>query len=620
MIDTLYSRTCNDFRLRWKQSIGFHFLMQALGLAIFGPLATFIARRIVAATGESVVTNFDLAGYALSPMGAVFVLFVAAVAIGLLLAEFAGQSWISGHAVARRQTTVLATVAVVLRRLPAMITLGARVFMRLLLLALPFLAVVGLLWFATLREQDINYYLAGQPPEWKRALAVAGALGVGYACVALWQLARWIFAVPQLVFEKSLPRQAIAESERLTKGRLGQIIPRIALWWTLMLGLGFAAAWIGRRVSAAGLEWAAVDFSRVLPMVLLLVVLTVAGGFLYGSVLLGGHQFLVTRLYAEARDMARWRDAPPLEAADQRSRALALPAAWATIALLAIAIGAGWFVASRMVEDTQVAITAHRGAKIHAPENTMASFRAAMDAGADYIELDVQRARDGTVIVLHDRDLMRMADDPRALGSLTAAEIATIDIGRKYDAAFAGEVPPTLEQVIDLVKGRMKINVELKYNVPDPELAPAVVDLLRRKEFVDQVVITSLDAAALRQIKGIEPGLKVGLIVTAAVGDVSKTPADFVSLNSARATPSLLRRAHAAGKEVHVWTVNTPEVMLLMIERGVDNIITDDPALLARVIRDRSALSNSEKRALRLRVLFGEPPREVVDPESVEVL
>ncbi len=387
-----------------------------------------------------------------------------------------------------------------------------------------------------------------------------------------------------------------------------------------MLALGFAAAWLGRQLSAAALDWAAIDFGRVLPMVMLFTVVTLLSGFLYSSLLLGGHQFLVTRLYAEARDSARWRDAPPLEAPDQRSRRLALPAAWATLALLAVAIGAGWFVASRMLEDTPVEITAHRGAKIHAPENSMAAFRAAMDAGADYIELDVQRALDGTVIVLHDRDLMRMADDPRALGSLTTAELSTIDIGRKYDAAFAGEVPPTLEQVIDLVNGRMNINVELKYNVPDPDLAPAVVDLLRRKDFVDQVVITSLDAAALRQIKEIEPGLKVGLIVTAAVGDVAKTPADFVSLNSARATPSLVRRAHAAGKEVHVWTVNTPEVMLRMIERGVDNIITDDPALLARVIRDREALSPSEKRALRLRVLFADPPREVEDPAAVEAL
>jgi glycerophosphoryl diester phosphodiesterase len=215
---------------------------------------------------------------------------------------------------------------------------------------------------------------------------------------------------------------------------------------------------------------------------------------------------------------------------------------------------------------------------------------------------------------------MRMGDDPRKVHELTAAEMTAIDIGRKRDATFAGEHPPTLGEVIDLVRGRMKINIELKYNVTDPGLAPAVVELLRREDFLDEVVITSLDYAALKQVERIEPRLVTGHIVTAAIGNVVRTEADFVSLNAAQATPSLVRRAHAAGKDVHVWTVNQPEVMLRMIERGVDNIITDDPALLARVIDERKALSTLELLGLRLRVLFGIPPRELTDPAAVPPL
>jgi len=133
-------------------------------------------------------------------------------------------------------------------------------------------------------------------------------------------------------------------------------------------------------------------------------------------------------------------------------------------------------------------------------------------------------------------------------------------------------------------------------------------------------VITSLDYAALKQVKSLEPAIKTGHIVTAAVGDVSRTSADFVSLNSAKATPALVRRAHAAGKAVHVWTVDKPEVMLQMIERGVDNIITNDPALLAKVMRDRNTLSAPEMLGLRLRVLFGEPPAELTSAEAVTPL
>jgi glycerophosphoryl diester phosphodiesterase len=134
------------------------------------------------------------------------------------------------------------------------------------------------------------------------------------------------------------------------------------------------------------------------------------------------------------------------------------------------------------------------------------------------------------------------------------------------------------------------------------------------------VVISSLNAAALREIKAIEPRLRTGQIVTVAVGDVTRADSDFLSLNSARATAAVVRRAHAAGKEVHVWTVNRPEVMLRMIERGVDNIITDDPALAMRVLRQLRALDPAERLALRLRVLFSSSPPETLDPHAVAPL
>jgi glycerophosphoryl diester phosphodiesterase len=382
--------------------------------------------------------------------------------------------------------------------------------------------------------------------------------------------------------------------------------------------VAIALTWFARLVSDAGLDWAGIDVHRVLPLVAVYLAVAAVGGFLYGAILLAGHQFLVTRLYAELRDPATRRaPAIPREDSDD-ARLVARPAVAVVLVVAVGALGAAALLASRLDLTQDVAITAHRGAKVAAPENSLAAFRRAMDAGATYAELDVQHTRDRVLVVVHDGDLMRMGDDPRKVGELTAAEIATIDIGRKYDARFAGERPPTLEEVIDLVRGRMRINIELKYNVPDPGLAPAVVDLLRREDFIDQVVITSLDYAALKQVESLEPRLRTGHIVTAAVGNVVRTEADFLSLSAARATPSLIRRAHAAGKEVHVWTVNEPELMLRMIERGVDNVITDDPALLVRVMQERKGLSRAEILGLRLRVLFSRPPKALSDPAAVE--
>jgi glycerophosphoryl diester phosphodiesterase len=616
----LAARSWADFRSLWRVPLALHLLMQLVGVAIFTPIVSWIGRRLVLASGEPVISNFDIAAFALSPAGLAFVLVIVALTTSLLLAEFAGQSWIAGHAIARHRVTAWSTIAFVVRLLPRLILLSARVFLRLLLLALPFLAAAAVVWFTMLGGHDVNYYLAEHPPEWQRARLIALALVAAYALLAAWQLARWLYAVPALAFTGVSPARALTDSADATRGRVVRIVLPLLLWWLLLTAAMIAITWACRQLTDAGLGWAGIDVRRVLPLVAVYIVVTLVGGFLYGSLLVGGHQFLVTRMYTEQTGGGDWQPPAALEIGDERSRRMARPVVFAVLGMLAVASGAAWFVASRLDLDPAVAITAHRGASAAAPENTMAAFRAAMDAGATYAELDVQHTRDRQLIVLHDGDLMRMGDDPRKVSELTAAEMAAIDIGRKRDAAFAGEHPPTLEEVIDFVRGRMKINIELKYNVPDPGLAPAVVDLLQRKDFIDQVVITSLDYAALKQVESIEPRLVTGHIVTAAVGNVVRTEADFVSLNAARATPSLVRRAHAAGKDVHVWTVNHPEVMLRMIERGVDNVITDNPALLARVIGERQSLGTLELLGLRLRVLFDIPPRELTDPDAVPKL
>jgi glycerophosphoryl diester phosphodiesterase len=620
MADRVMTRVRDDLRLNWRAALAFHLLLQLLGFAIFTPIVTWVGQRLVLAAGEPVISNFDIAGFVLSPIGAAFVLVIAALGIALLLAEFTGHSFIAGHAIARRRITAASTIAFVLRRLPQLVRLSARVFLRLVVLTLPFLAAAGIVWLTTLRGHDINYYLAEHPPEWRRALLIVALLAMAYAMLAAWQLARWLFAVPIIDFEGTSPKRALAASAGMTRGRLGKIVPPLLLWWVAVTVGAIAIGWVARIASDAGLDWAGIDVRRVLPLVAVYVVVATIGGFLYGGLLLAGHQFIVTRLYAEQRDPDA-RQAPVVSAPEAgRARLIARPAVALVLAAVAGALGAAALLVRQLELIEDVAITAHRGAKIAAPENSMAAFRAAMDAGATYAELDVQHTRDRVLVVVHDGDLMRMGDDPRKVGALTAAEISTIDIGRKFGERFAGQYPPTLEEVIDFVRGRMRINIELKYNVPDHGLAPAVVELLRRKDFLDQVVITSLDYTALKQVERLEPRLRTGHIITAAVGNVVRTEADFLSLNAARATPSLIRRAHAAGKEVHVWTVNEPELMLRMIERGVDNIITDDPALLARVMQERKELTRAEILGLRLRVLFSRPPKALSDPAAVEPL
>lgn len=619
-MDGLFTRTWADARAHAPQALGLHLLMQVMGAALLTPLVVLIGHLFVRVSGGPVVTNYDIAAFLLSPLGATLLLIFVALVISLLLAEFLGQSWIAGYAIARRPVTLASTLALLARKLPWLVLLSARGIVRLILLSLPWLAIIGATWFFTLRGHDINYYLSEQPPEWVRARLIAAVAGLGLALVVAWQLARWLFALPILDFEQGSPRQALARSTEMTRGHLMRIVIPLVAWWCAVALGSILLVRAAHPLAAAGMSWAGVAMGRVLPLLSIYLLVSLVFGFIISALHVVGHQFLVTRLYAEARDAARWKVAAEGRDAEPVARRRVATVVIGALAMLALAMAGIWFLAARLGLEPTVAVTAHRGASIAAPENTMAAFRRAVEAGADYIELDVQHTRDGQVVVLHDGDLMRMGGDPRKIGELTMAQLDSIDIGRRYDSAFTGEHVPTLEEVIDLARGHLKINIELKYNVPDSTLAPAVIDLLRRKDFMDQVVITSLDYGAIRQVERIEPSLRTGLIVTASVGNVLKTEADFLSLNAARATPKLIRQAHRAGKDVHVWTVNDPAAMLRMVERGVDNVITDDPVTMMRILSQRAALSPREQLALRLRVLFDEPPKEAEDPSAVKVL
>jgi glycerophosphoryl diester phosphodiesterase len=616
----LFGRTRGDFTGRWRVVIAWQLLVQLLGFVALAPLTGWLTDRIVARSGSDVISNFDIARFVLSPPGIVFVLLVAGVAISFQIAQLAGYAWIAGHAIGRRPVTLWGTVGAVVNKLRLLVPLGGRMFARVLLLALPFLAIVALVWFTTLAGRDVNYYLAERPPEWTRALLVAAIAGAGYAFVLLAQFARWLYAMPIAMFHPLPPAGVLLASERMLEGRLLKSLAPLLLWWlgiTAIAALGFG---VGRQLTDLAMNWAGVDPRRVLPLVALFMAVAIAFSFACSTLQYAGHQFLATRLYTEQRSAPILLESPDISAADAAGARIGRPLLLAVLGLAALAALAGRFLLQRLDVREDVAVTAHRGASERAPENTMAAFREALAAGADYVELDVQRTRDGALVVIHDGDLMRMAGDPRKVKDLTLPEIQAIDIGRKRGLQYAGERVPTLAEVIDFARGRFRINIELKYNVPDEQLAPAVVALLREQQFLDQVVITSLDHASLRQVEKLQPGLDTGLIVTAAVGNVVKTDTDFVSLNSARATAALVDQARAAGKRVHVWTVNKPEVMLRMIERDVDNIITDDPATLVRVMRDRNGLTPQEQVGLRLRVLFTESPPELRDADSVPAL
>jgi glycerophosphoryl diester phosphodiesterase len=217
----------------------------------------------------------------------------------------------------------------------------------------------------------------------------------------------------------------------------------------------------------------------------------------------------------------------------------------------------------------------------------------------------VQQTADGVVVLLHDGDLKRVAGIARKCGDLTFEEIRKLDVGSWFGPAFAGERVPSLAEVIELSRGHIRLNIELKPDGSNPSLAPAVAHLVTEHQFESECLITSFSYDVLLAVKQHDAHLRTGLIVAYALGDVSRLNLDALSVQTKSLSDDLIRSAHRAGQEVHVWTVNDPRQMDRLIKRGVDNIITDDPDILIRVRDEWTSLTHAERLVGAARLLLG---------------
>lgn len=257
---------------------------------------------------------------------------------------------------------------------------------------------------------------------------------------------------------------------------------------------------------------------------------------------------------------------------------------------------------SALTDDilVETQITAHRGSSRSAPENTLSAMEAAIEELADSIELDVQMTADGVVVLGHDANLKRVAGINRAIGSMTFEELRKLDVGSWFSAEFAGEQIPTLEEVMEVCRGKINLNIEIKNVGKNSELPSKVVELILEHGMEEQCVITSTSLNYLKQVRELEPMLRTGYIISAAYGNFYSSEAvDFISLRSSFVDERLVENVHAQGKGVFAWTVNSKSEMERLIMLGVDGIITDRP-VLAREIVYREEATESLMEYLRL--------------------
>ena len=234
-------------------------------------------------------------------------------------------------------------------------------------------------------------------------------------------------------------------------------------------------------------------------------------------------------------------------------------------------------------------IQAHRGASKECPENTIAAFRRAIELGADGIELDVRKLRDGSLVVYHDEMLERCLKLKKSIYDMTGKMLRAYSAGLWFHEKFEGERVPFFGEVLDLVKDtQVLLNVEIKGGLFVKDVADDVVRLLGEYKMLDRCLISSFQHSILLDIKKKYPQVRIGALYRFGqhrrVGrSAERLKFDAIHPYFLGITRRSIDRCHQMGAEVNVYTPNTRRAFRRLSEKGADSVITNDVAMAREV-------------------------------------
>lgn len=258
----------------------------------------------------------------------------------------------------------------------------------------------------------------------------------------------------------------------------------------------------------------------------------------------------------------------------------------------------GWctvILAQSEVHQNCIFVQAHRGYSARYPENTLLAVERALEVGAERIEMDLAITRDDVIVLLHDRTLDRTTDGRGPVQSFPYTQIRDLDAGSWKSPAFTGEPVPTLADVLELVKGRGIVNLELKTRDRQTSVTERIIDglieLINDSDAYDYTIVSSFDALALLKVHERDPRLRLLLLdwEPPATTDGLSLAIEFGfwgwSPHGDYATEARIKEAKAAGLSVHVGGQSSARLTTLA-EWGVDGFSSHDPETLIATLEN----------------------------------
>ncbi|HEK9101062.1 TPA: glycerophosphodiester phosphodiesterase [Bacillus pseudomycoides] len=570
--------------------LSFQLAYKLVAAIVFIPLFGMIFNKLLYWGGYANATNDELLAFLKTPYGIAAIVILSILALFLIFTEFAVLIIISYFAHKRQKVRLRPILYKTVTYLPSLFTYCLPGFILYAVVLLPLLSLGYK--SALIPEIQIPNFITGEL--FKTTMGQVGYYTF-FAVVAYLNL-RWIFVLPIIVLEEKPFRTAARKSANLVKESFFKVLfflvgffISIGIVFVLFMGVYFL------------ILWGVYEFTNPKGTFALLAESTLSV-FLTSTLYL--FSFIITPFYIMALTRLYLQKVPVgdvlLEEGLDYSKTKADKCFFKKHRLKFIGVYiVGVFTVGMVVAFIVTFITnsykepiimAHRGYVSKGVENTKEALQGAIDAKADYAEIDVLQTKDGELAVIHDLKLKRLANANVQVSDLTMDELRKLTLSQD---GFTGKIS-TLDEMIKLAKNKIKLNIEVKLHGNEKDFVKKVLDTIKENDFEKQCVIQTLHYPLIKEFKRANPNIKVGYILYASRANLKYVQADFYVAEEYMLNKRLVKSARKLNKPIYVWTVNDMESLKKYYKLNVDGIITDYPVDAQETIKMMKEQEESE--------------------------
>ncbi|PHA75527.1 glycerophosphoryl diester phosphodiesterase membrane domain-containing protein [Bacillus toyonensis] len=581
-IPGVMSHSFQTVKFAFWNVLTFQLAYKLLAAIVFVPLFGIIFNKLLYFGGYANATNDELLAFLKTPYGILAIVILSLLALFLIFTEFAVLIIISYFAHKRQKVKLRPILYKTVTYLPTLFTYCLPGFILYAVVLLPLLNMGY--ETALIPQIQIPNFITGEL--FKTTMGQVGYYTF-FAVVAYLNL-RWIFVLPIVVLEQKPFRTAACKSAALVKESFFKVLfflvgffISIGIVYIVFFGIYLLCLWGVYEFTNPEGTFALLAESTIS-------VFLTSTLYLFSFIVTPFYIMAITRLYLQKVPVEDVLLEEGLDYSKTKAdKCFFQKHRWKFISVYIVGIITVGMVVAFIVtfisnSYKEPIIMAHRGYISKGVENTKEAVQGAIDAKADYAEIDVLQTKDGELAVIHDLKLKRLANANVHVSDLTMDELRQLTLSQD---GFSGQIS-TLDEIIKLAKGKIKLNIEVKLHGGEKDFVNKVLKAIKDNEFEKQCVIQTLHYPLIKEFKRANSDIKVGYILYASRANLKNVKADFYVAEEYMLNKKLVKEARKLNKPIYVWTVNDMESLKAYYKLNVDGIITDYPEDARETIKE----------------------------------